>query len=341
MDCGKKCTATMKPIMPLTVLLLGVFLPVVTVSGAEEEERFELRGRVLLAEGKPIRGILPEIRLEGTRFPFLRRTLARRDGTFTFKKIPATTYQLTISALGWGEMRRTLEVGPSVADAKRRIDVSYVFEADRRAGPSATVSTKQLSVKPAALKHYVQALQRLEKEDSAGAIKHLEKAVEISPHYSAAWNHLGTIAYMSRQHARARHYFGKALEHDPDSYPALVNLGAVLLALGKLEEALETNAQAARLRTEEPLARSQLGLCYLRLGRLEDAEEQLKLVKKLDPGHFSSPQLTLAEIYRRRRNFGAVAAEIEEFLRYHPDSPRAEQLQKRLQVTRDMLLLEQ
>ena len=100
MDCGKKCTATMKPIMPLTVPLLGFFLAVVTVSGAEEEERFELRGRVLLAEGKPIRGILPEIRLEGTRFPFLRRTLAKRDGTFKFKKIPATTYQLTISALG-------------------------------------------------------------------------------------------------------------------------------------------------------------------------------------------------------------------------------------------------
>ena len=70
-------------------------------------------------------------------------------------------------------------------------------------------------------------------------------------------------------------------------------------------------------------------------------KELAKLVKKLDPGHFSSPQLTLAEIYRRRRDFGAVAAEIEEFLRYHPDSPRAEQLQKRLQVTRDMLLLEQ
>ena len=85
---------------------LGFYLLLATVSGAAaEEERFELRGRVLLAEGRPVRGILPEIRLEGTRFPFLRRTLARRDGTFKFKKIPATTYQLTISALGWGEMR--------------------------------------------------------------------------------------------------------------------------------------------------------------------------------------------------------------------------------------------
>ena len=334
----KKSITLMKRIMPLGGFFLGLYLVLVAVSGAAtKEERFELRGRVLLADGRPIRGILPEIGLEGTRFPFLRRTLTRRDGTFKFKKIPANTYQLTISALTWGEMRRTLEVGPSAADSRRRIEVSYVFEPTRRAGSSATVSTKQLSVKKDALKHYSRALKRLEKEDSRGAIEHLEKAVEISPHFSSAWNHLGTIAYMSRQLDRARQCFDKALEHEPDSYPALVNLGATLFALGELEEALEANARAARLRPEEPLARSQLGLCYLKLGHLQEAEEQLKLAKNLDPGHFSGPQLTLAEIYRRRRDFAAVVAEIEEFLRYHPDAPAAERLQKRLQVARDML----
>ena len=328
----------MKSAMPLGVFLLGLYLVFGAMSGAAtKEKRFELRGRVLLADRRPIRGILPEIHLEGTRFPFLRRTLARPDGTFKFKKIPANTYQLTISALGWGEMRRTLEVGPGTADARRRVQVSYVFEPNRRVGSSATVSTTQLSVKTDALKQYARALKRLEKEDSAGAIKHLEKAVEISPHFSSAWNHLGTIAYMSRQHARAQQCFDTALEHAPDSYSALVNLGATLIALGKLEEALDTNFRAARLRPEEPLARSQLGLCYLRLGSLQKAEEQLRLAKKLDPGHFSGPQMALAEIYRRRQDFTAVAAEIEEFLRYHPDSPRAEQLQKRLQVAREML----
>ena len=336
--CDKKRNAIMKPVMPLRIFFLGLYLALLGTSAAvAEKARFELKGRVLLAEERPIRGILPEIRLEGIRFPFLRRTLARPDGTFKFKKIPASTYQLTISALGWGEMRRTLEVGPGTADARRQVEVNYVFEPSRRAGSAATVSTTQLSVKTDALEHYSRALKRLEKEDSAGAIKHLEKAVEISPHFSSAWNHLGTIAYMSRQHARAQQCFDKALEHAPDSYPALVNLGATLLALGKLEEALVTNARAVSLRAEEPLARSQLGLCYLRLGRPQEAEEQLKLAKKLDPGHFSGPQIALAEIYRRRRDFAAVAAEIEEFLRYHPDSPRTAQLQKRLQVTRDML----
>ena len=112
---------------------------------------------------------------------------------------------------------------------------------------------------------------------------------------------------------------------------------ALLAQFPMLEEALEANARAARLRPEEPLARSQLGLCYLKLGHLQEAEEQLKLARNLDPGHFSGPQLTLAEIYRRRRDFAAVVAEIEEFLRYHPDAPGAERLQKRLQVARDML----
>ena len=200
-----------------------------------------------------------------------------------------------------------------------------------------TVSTKQLSVAREASKEYSKALKRLEKEDSAGAIKHLERAVEISPHFSAAWNHLGTIAYMSRQPSRARNCFKQAVEHDPDSYAALVNLGAALLALGILDEAIKVNSRAVGLRGDEPLARSQLGLTYLKLGRLDEAEKELKLAKQLAPEHFSSPQLTLAEIYHRRDDFAAVASEIKEYLRYHPDSPAAPRLTLQLQAARDRI----
>jgi outer membrane protein assembly factor BamD (BamD/ComL family) len=46
--------------------------------------------------------------------------------------------------------------------------------------------------------------------------------------------------------------------------------------------------------------------------------------KRLDPAHFSRPQWTLAQIYLRTGDPKAAAAELEEFIRLHPDSPDRE-----------------
>jgi Tfp pilus assembly protein PilF len=53
------------------------------------------------------------------------------------------------------------------------------------------------------------------------AVRRLERAVEIAPGYSAAWNDLGTIAYRSKQYPRAEECFRKSLAADPASYSAV------------------------------------------------------------------------------------------------------------------------
>ena len=54
------------------------------------------------------------------------------------------------------------------------------------------------------------------------------------------------------------------------------------------------------------------------------------LARKLDPAHFSHPQIYLAEIFLRRGNKRAAADVLEDFLRHHPDDPRAELMRKRI-----------
>ena len=75
---------------------------------------------------------------------------------------------------------------------------------------------------------------------------HLKKAIALAPQFSAAWNHLGTIAYQTGLYAEAEADFRKAREADPDSYAPLVNLGGVLINLGRWSEALEYNLLAVR-----------------------------------------------------------------------------------------------
>jgi tetratricopeptide (TPR) repeat protein len=154
-------------------------------------------------------------------------------------------------------------------------------------------------------------------------MKRLRKAVEIAPGFSAAWNHLGTIAYKAQQYDEAAADFRKALTADPEAYEPLVNLGGVLLNLSKTDEAWSYNVHAVLKRPEDALANSQLGMNYYELGKADLAIKHLEQARKLDPGHFSNPQLLLAEIYMRRQENARAAEVLEQFLAVHPDWPRA------------------
>jgi tetratricopeptide (TPR) repeat protein len=134
---------------------------------------------------------------------------------------------------------------------------------------------------------------------------------------------LGTIAYQTQHYREAADYFRKGIAADPDAYEPLVNLGGVLLNLGNLDEACQYNNEAVRQRPNDALAQSQLGLTYLLLNQLELSEQHLLRACQLDPGHFSHPQLHLAEVYARRKEFRRAADQLDAFLRYHPDWPTA------------------
>ena len=219
-------------------------------------------------------------------------------------------------------------MGPSLADPKGRVAVTLDARNPQNVSSEVLASrslvpARQLTVPPAAYREYSNAQKRLARRDVAGAVAHLERAVKIAPQFSPAWNQLGTIAYQSRDFPRAEKHFREALEQDPEAFEPLVNLGGALLTLGKLDEALKFNLYAVLRRPKDALANSQLGMNYFALGDLDRGLKYLTNAKGIDPSHFSHPQLTLAEIHLRRNERQAAAAELEDFLKRHPDSPEA------------------
>jgi tetratricopeptide (TPR) repeat protein len=193
-----------------------------------------------------------------------------------------------------------------------------------------TVSARELAVPSSARKEYQAAQKSLSRPDAAAAGMHLERAVEIAPQFCAAWNELGTIAYQSRRYQDAERYFRRALEADAQAYEPLVNLGGVLLNLGKPDEALQYNLNAVLRRPNDALANSQLGMSYFSRGDLELALKYLTASKQLDPAHFSHPQLMLAEIHLRRNEREAAARELQDFLSRHPDAPEAAEVKAQI-----------
>ena len=271
------------------------------------------------------------VTIHSTNSPYTESTLAGPDGRFRFRRVEAGSYTLIAFVPGRGETRLTINVGPGTADRKRRVNVEMRMEGEAiNREPANMVSQKELAVPRQARRLYADAEKHLARRDVKSATEALEKAVALAPRFAAAWNHLGTIAYQTQRYPEAEGYFRKGLEADGSAYEPLVNLGGVLINLGNLDEAWSVNVRAVLERPTDPLAQAQLGMTYLQLNKLDLAEKHLLEARRLDAAHFSQPQLHLAELYLRRNDRTRAAAQLEDFLRHHPDYPKAAAIRQAL-----------
>jgi tetratricopeptide (TPR) repeat protein len=273
----------------------------------------------------------------GASVPFHSYTYADSRGRFRFKRLQAGTYTLAIHVRGEGEARRTVEIGPSTANPRHRVELTlplkelkFVSMAWRRN----TVQVKQLAVTDHARREFASGLHDLEKHRTDSAISHLNRAVELSPEFALAWNTLGTLYFQTHNFARAEECFRQSLAEDPSLFEPLVNLGGVLVTIHKLDEALDINLKAVLTRSGDALANSQLGMTYFELGRYDLAEKYFVYARGIDAAHFSHPQLFLAEIHARLGKWEETAADLEDFLSHHPDWKAAEKMRRAIRDLR-------
>ena len=182
------------------------------------------------------------------------------------------------------------------------------------------VSVRELLVPQKAKDKFLDAQRRIQKDDTDGARKKLEEALQLAPDYAAAWNALGVLTV---EPDIAEKYFRLAVQADPESFDAVLNLGGLLLKTGRAEEALVFNQRAAVELRGDASAQAQLGLNLYQLGMLDEAEDSLVTTKRIDPEHYTMPQLFLAEIYARRGEKARAVAEVEELLSRQPEEPLA------------------
>jgi tetratricopeptide (TPR) repeat protein len=279
------------------------------------------------------------VSLFGVTTSFETAALSDASGQVLFRNVAAGSYTLAVFVPGRGEARRTIDVGPGTADSRRRVALTLElgdseFESKDTFRALDSVPASQLAIPEAATREYEAAGADLRKPDAESAERHLERAVAIAPQFSAAWNLLGTIEYHSREFLYAEECFRKALAADPRAYEPLVNLGGVLIDLKKIDEAMDYNLHAVLVRPDDALANSQLGLTYFAVGRYDLAQKYLERALRIDPAHFSYPQLTLAEIHLRGGNRRAAADDLEDLLKYHPDYPEAAKVREEISKLR-------
>lgn len=263
--------------------------------------------------------------LQGVAYPRSESQLTIR-GHFHFRKLTPGTYVVLAIVRGYGEVHQSVEVSPSLAK-KNRVEVEVrLSESAAALNRGATVSVRELEIPERARRELYNAFQDMRAprgEKSESAIRHLQKAIVIAPHFIEAINLLGTVHYQRKEMKKAEECFRRALDIDAASYYPLVNLGGVLINLGKYREALTINQQAVAARPGDPLAHAQLGFTLFALRQYQEAATHLLRAKEIDPNHFSFPQLTLAEIYLIQGRREEAVAQLEDFVKRHPDQAAA------------------
>jgi predicted Zn-dependent protease len=309
-------------------VLLGSITLFAASRGPAPAANLDLQGKITGAGSK--RSL--RVNLFGVETPYVESAEVNRGGEFRFHALAPGNYTVAVVRNGLGEVRRTVVVSASVADQSGVVHATIPYtSAEAAANPSGSVvSVHQLSIPGNASAKYADAQKRLAAHDPEGAVRILGEAVALAPQFSTAWNELGVIAFQTGDDDRAESLFRKALAADPDAFEPLVNLGGVLLKKKAASEALPFNQRAVHNRPEDALANAQLGMTYFRLNQLDQAEQYLLAAKRLDPAHYTQPQVFLADIYIRRGNRKAAIKELEDVLALRPDGPLSDSIRHNL-----------
>src|SRR5512142_2089254 len=108
------------------------------------DRTYEVRGKL---EPPPRQWGL--VSLSGAYSPYIADQMVSPDGNFKFKKVAAGTYTLIIGVRHAGSIRQTVEVGPSTADKKGRVQVRVAFYPEQHPGAAEhrnKVSVQDLAV---------------------------------------------------------------------------------------------------------------------------------------------------------------------------------------------------
>jgi tetratricopeptide (TPR) repeat protein len=133
-------------------------------------------------------------------------------------------------------------------------------------------------------KHLVQqANERALKNDLAGSLELLQRAIALDPTYGAAYSQLAKLYYSTGDIEKASDAIAQALERNPYQPDFLYVQGKVLEKQGKPDEALSAFAKAALVNPKESDAYFEMGVIYQQRNDRAHALAAYKKATELSP----------------------------------------------------------
>ena len=156
------------------------------------------------------------------------------------------------------------------------------------------------------------------------AAANLRKALELDPNFMKAYDNLGLTYEALAQYDDAIRIYQQALglnrrQLNPSPWPPL-NLGTLLIKLGRLEEAETCMQESLRYEPRFPKAHFQMGLLLEKEKKDEEAIRELSRSAEYDPA-YPEPHYLLGRIYQRLGDKAKADAEWQTFQKLKKEKP--------------------
>lgn len=159
------------------------------------------------------------------------------------------------------------------------------------------------------------------------ALEQFKKAIKLDQKLSSAYTGMGLVYYQKRMMPRAKGYFYKALQLNPNDIIASEKIGEILLVDEKKpDEAIVYFKKIAEILPSYPDAYYYIGSSFYDLNDYPNAIEMLNKCTQLDPkgmtqGHYA-PQL-IGDIYLKQKMYKEAIAAFEHALKINPQNSYA------------------
>jgi len=160
------------------------------------------------------------------------------------------------------------------------------------------------------------------REEAAEASAAYRRALAIDPSRLEALLGVGAISLAEGRLQDAADAYARALKVQPRSAETLVNLGAAVRGLGRVDAAIDLFRQALAISPDLAEAHASLGTALRLLGRSDEAQTCLAEAARLKPDLISAI-LEMAEARADRGDFEGAEALFKHAVTIDPDSPEA------------------
>lgn len=238
------------------------------------------------------------------------QALVRRDGRFQFRNLPTGDYWIRIVNL------RGDVLGEDLASVhENRGPLSLRIRAqDGIRPPEGVVSVGKMlhPIPDKAEKEFRRSQKALSAGQAEESLKHLERAVQISPNYVEAHNNLGARYLMLGQQEEAIKEFQKTIALDPALAKAHSNLSVALMMRHRYPEAEAAARRALELEPGSAPPSYVLGQALtLQQKNIPEALENLRKSARQYP----KAHLVIAQLLVRQGAMEEAANELREYLR--------------------------
>ncbi len=222
-----------------------------------------------------------------------------------------------LAALGYlgGASRVTVDPDEPLADPKDKIVLYNLLKAagtdsteDRIEDATAKVR-RVLAEDPAILEaHFVLGNLFVKQEDWDGAIAAYREALALDPEYLSAVLGLADAYRLAERYEEAAAGYRRLLDLDPNDNKAHYHLAEIHAAREEYEEALTVLERLEATGEQRAPAHNLKGQCLLSLGRLDEAEAELRRALEMDD-RLSDAWYNLALLFEERGDgSGAIEA---------------------------------